>query len=161
MLLPTAVSRHATHPTACRTCRRRRRKCDKTLPSCQSCCDRSITCEGYVTRWPGIAARGRLCGKVIPVIVNEETSSKHVAKKDISSSTALTRSPSASSRKQRQQGDQVVNGSAESPALVIERIVPGSSDGLDSFIDYCESRFSPWHECLYYPSPHTHLRGGR
>jgi hypothetical protein len=39
------------HGTACVTCRRRGRKCDKTLPSCRSCANRGVLCEGYVLRW--------------------------------------------------------------------------------------------------------------
>lgn len=57
----------ALHPTACRGCRRRGRKCDRTLPSCVSCTRRGVPCEGYITRWPGVAARGKLAGKSIPV----------------------------------------------------------------------------------------------
>ncbi|KAH7310758.1 fungal-specific transcription factor domain-containing protein [Stachybotrys elegans] len=57
----------ATHGTACRTCRRRGRKCDRTLPRCLSCEQRRVPCEGYITRWPGVAARGKLAGQSIPV----------------------------------------------------------------------------------------------
>lgn len=41
----------STHGSACVTCRRRRRKCDKTLPSCYRCEARGVLCEGYVLRW--------------------------------------------------------------------------------------------------------------
>ncbi|KAF4955910.1 hypothetical protein FSARC_11725 [Fusarium sarcochroum] len=59
---------HATlHATACIGCRRRGRKCDRTLPTCLSCEKRGVACEGYVTKWPGVAARGKLAGKSIPV----------------------------------------------------------------------------------------------
>ncbi|KAF2120267.1 fungal-specific transcription factor domain-containing protein [Lophiotrema nucula] len=50
--------------TACRTCRRRGRKCDRTLPACLSCSKRGVVCEGYVLRWVGAAARGPLAGQV-------------------------------------------------------------------------------------------------
>lgn len=44
--------------TACKTCRRLGRKCDRTLPTCQRCKLRGVTCEGYVLRWVGNVARG-------------------------------------------------------------------------------------------------------
>ncbi|KAH8801468.1 fungal-specific transcription factor domain-containing protein [Xylogone sp. PMI_703] len=72
------------HGTACRTCRRRGRRCDKTLPSCQSCKNRGSLCEGYVTRWPGVAARGRFAGKAVPVenaLLNKHTRIKSPALK--------------------------------------------------------------------------------
>ncbi|UZP35164.1 hypothetical protein NXS19_002980 [Fusarium pseudograminearum] len=55
------------HATACVNCRRRGRKCDRTLPECLSCEKRGTACEGYVTKWPGVAARGKLAGRSIPV----------------------------------------------------------------------------------------------
>ncbi|QPC67981.1 hypothetical protein HYE67_010212 [Fusarium culmorum] len=55
------------HATACINCRRRGRKCDRTLPKCLSCEKRGVACEGYVTKWPGVAARGKLAGRSIPV----------------------------------------------------------------------------------------------
>ncbi|KAI9150787.1 Beauvericin cluster-specific repressor BEA4 [Paramyrothecium foliicola] len=61
------MNRAPLHATACKGCRRRGRKCDRTLPTCMSCERRGIVCEGYVTRWPGVAARGKLAGKSIPV----------------------------------------------------------------------------------------------
>jgi hypothetical protein len=148
MLLPAATSHHATHthPTACRTCRRRGRKCDKTLPSCQSCKDKSVVCEGYVTRWAGVAARGRLRGRTIPVLLDEDNNNngrRTVKKASSSSTTGTVRSPPVTAcRKHRSPPPQDVP--SESPPasamLAIERMIPGSSDGLDSFIDYCESR---------------------
>lgn len=67
LLPPTRMSQVALHGTACKGCRRRGRKCDRTLPACLSCRRRGVECEGYVTRWPGVAARGKLAGKSIPV----------------------------------------------------------------------------------------------
>lgn len=49
--------------TACKTCRRRGRKCTRELPKCQSCLNKGIECEGYTLRWAGLASRGRLAGK--------------------------------------------------------------------------------------------------
>ncbi|KAH7237189.1 fungal-specific transcription factor domain-containing protein [Fusarium solani] len=61
------MSQVGHHATACKGCRRRGRKCDRTLPACLSCQRRGVECEGYITRWPGVAARGKLAGKSIPV----------------------------------------------------------------------------------------------
>lgn len=60
------MSQKASFPTACKTCRRRGKKCDRTLPSCMSCTQRGVPCEGYVTRWVGVAARGKLAGETLP-----------------------------------------------------------------------------------------------
>jgi len=62
------ASRPSLHPTACKNCRKRGRKCDRTLPACLSCGKRNVSCDGYVTRWPGVAARGKLAGKSRPVV---------------------------------------------------------------------------------------------
>lgn len=70
------MSQKALHGTACKGCRRRGRKCDRTLPTCLSCERRGVVCEGYVTRWPGVAARGKLAGRSIPVSSSPITTSK-------------------------------------------------------------------------------------
>ncbi|CAI7602582.1 unnamed protein product [Penicillium pancosmium] len=48
---------------ACKTCRRRGRKCDRSLPECMSCHRRGAECEGYALRWVGLAARGSMAGR--------------------------------------------------------------------------------------------------
>lgn len=42
---------------ACKTCRRRGRKCDRRLPLCMSCSIRGVECEGYVLRWVTAAVK--------------------------------------------------------------------------------------------------------
>lgn len=54
----------------CWTCKRRRRACDKTHPTCQNCAGRGIECEGYEVRlrWgSGIASRGQFTGADKPL----------------------------------------------------------------------------------------------
>jgi len=68
------MSREAVFGTACKTCRRRGRKCDRTLPTCMSCRNRGVLCEGYVTRWVGVAARGKLAGQTSPVSDDRDAS---------------------------------------------------------------------------------------
>ncbi|KAJ5376804.1 hypothetical protein N7509_013690 [Penicillium cosmopolitanum] len=54
----------------CWTCKRRRRRCDNTRPTCQGCARRGVECEGYEVRlrWgSGIASRGRYTGADKPL----------------------------------------------------------------------------------------------
>ncbi|KUJ17254.1 uncharacterized protein LY89DRAFT_696763 [Mollisia scopiformis] len=60
------MSRADVFGTACKTCRRRGRKCDRSLPTCTSCSQRGVECEGYVLRWVGVAARGYLASQTSP-----------------------------------------------------------------------------------------------
>ncbi|CAG9947449.1 unnamed protein product [Clonostachys rosea f. rosea IK726] len=56
------------HPD-CRTCRRRRIRCDRQRPSCLKCVSRDLSCPGYGRRiqWVnGVASRGRLKGHPTP-----------------------------------------------------------------------------------------------
>src|SRR5436305_11338704 len=51
---------------ACHNCRRRRWKCDKSLPECRKCIHAGIECLGYgkLFVWnEGIASRGKMRGK--------------------------------------------------------------------------------------------------
>lgn len=57
------MSRSNLFGIACKTCRRRGRKCDRNLPTCRSCSIRGVECEGYVLRWVDAAAQGTLAGK--------------------------------------------------------------------------------------------------
>lgn len=90
------------HATACIGCRRRGRKCDRTLPTCLSCERRGVCCEGYVTKWPGVAARGKLAGKSIPVVdssvaIRNSHFTETKARQSQTKRTALAKSPSCSS----------------------------------------------------------------
>ena len=100
------------HGTACRTCRRRGRRCDKTLPACKACDQRRVQCEGYVTRWPGVAARGKLAGKTVPVVLESPAES-----------VARTENPGQT---------QAFNG------LLDQKHFVDASDDLESLIGYCE-----------------------
>ncbi|KAJ5090615.1 hypothetical protein N7532_009299 [Penicillium argentinense] len=54
----------------CWTCKRRRRRCDNTRPTCQNCSRRGVDCEGYEVRlrWgSGIASRGKYTGADKPL----------------------------------------------------------------------------------------------
>ncbi|KAF2496533.1 hypothetical protein BU16DRAFT_580652 [Lophium mytilinum] len=66
--------------TACRTCRRQGRKCDKVVPACGSCVKKRIECEGYVLRWAGLASRGKNAGRQIPVMENTAIHQKKQSK---------------------------------------------------------------------------------
>lgn len=49
------MSRGNLFGIACKTCRRRGRKCDRRLPTCMNCSLRGTECEGYVLRWVNAA----------------------------------------------------------------------------------------------------------
>lgn len=62
----------------CGTCRRRRKKCDETRPTCLNCRKLAIDCEGYERPliWGnGVASRGRLKGAVLPAVTRTDSSS--------------------------------------------------------------------------------------
>ncbi|OAL24490.1 hypothetical protein AYO20_10648 [Fonsecaea nubica] len=55
----------------CRTCNRRRIRCDRSLPTCKKCALKDLTCPGYGLRiqfGQGVASRGKLTGKTLPVL---------------------------------------------------------------------------------------------
>lgn len=50
---------------ACHTCRRKRLRCDRSLPKCRKCADRKQECMGYgkMFIWQeGVASRGKMAG---------------------------------------------------------------------------------------------------
>ncbi|KAF4533954.1 Acriflavine sensitivity control protein acr-2 [Lasiodiplodia theobromae] len=54
----------------CHNCRRRRLKCDRSLPGCQKCIKTGQECLGYgkLFLWnQGVASRGKMMGKSIPI----------------------------------------------------------------------------------------------
>ncbi|RAL13047.1 Zn(II)2Cys6 transcription factor [Aspergillus homomorphus CBS 101889] len=61
--------------TDCSRCKLRRIQCDRTLPTCRKCKSRNFACPGYgpVFKWvQGVASRGRLSGRSIPVPLDAE-----------------------------------------------------------------------------------------
>ena len=51
---------------ACHNCRKRRWRCDRSLPSCQKCSTAGTECLGYgkLFKWnSGVASRGKMMGK--------------------------------------------------------------------------------------------------
>lgn len=70
------------HGVACKTCRRRGRKCTKELPRCKSCLDKGIECEGYALKWSGMASRGKLAGNTwLPLPQRDRTRAKSTTPK--------------------------------------------------------------------------------
>ncbi|KAL4946465.1 hypothetical protein BDV06DRAFT_122439 [Aspergillus oleicola] len=54
---------------ACHNCRRRRLKCDRTVPACKKCAHNGVECLGYgkLFLWEkGVASRGKMMGKTFP-----------------------------------------------------------------------------------------------
>lgn len=157
----SSVSRH---PTACKNCRRRGRKCDRTLPSCVSCQDRGVSCEGYVTRWVGVAARGKLAGKDTPILedlsgAEDEQSLKllglqHSLGVENSGSSSASGAPTASLESGSAAETTPLNFTLEgqsatlippttspvagSDNLAIIAAEAARSDGLEGLIKYCK-----------------------
>ncbi|EMF12574.1 uncharacterized protein SEPMUDRAFT_149208 [Sphaerulina musiva SO2202] len=50
-------SAHARSKTGCGTCRRRKKKCDETRPSCTNCEKNNVTCDGYEPKKPWRSGR--------------------------------------------------------------------------------------------------------
>ncbi|GAM88165.1 hypothetical protein ANO11243_061960 [Dothideomycetidae sp. 11243] len=96
------------HGAACKTCRRRGRKCTRELPKCRSCTNKGIECEGYVFKWPGMASRGRLARGIssLSMPAPSETTSTTVPL------TARSRGSNAPGIRERQQLDLPTAGHA-------------------------------------------------
>ncbi|KAJ5980795.1 hypothetical protein N7481_008093 [Penicillium waksmanii] len=64
----------------CRCCIKRRIRCDRTIPQCQKCHIRGFSCPGFPIlhlRWDqGVASRGHLTGKKIPVLREKHQTEK-------------------------------------------------------------------------------------
>ncbi|KAI5461590.1 fungal-specific transcription factor domain-containing protein [Mariannaea sp. PMI_226] len=64
----------------CPVCITRRVKCDRSLPTCVKCASRDLECLGYNPfrlRWDqGVASRGKLAGKPVPVTHENEPKGK-------------------------------------------------------------------------------------
>lgn len=112
----------AAFPTACKTCRRRGRKCDRTLPTCMSCTERGVLCEGYVMRWVGVAARGKLAGETF------SSSSKKGTKRSRRSAPSNSISPFT------QQRLRSCRGQVEDRSDSLSETTPARTEALDSCI---------------------------
>ncbi|KAG9811955.1 hypothetical protein KCU68_g20467, partial [Aureobasidium melanogenum] len=63
----TSVELHRRSKTGCKTCRRRKKKCDEARPGCQNCAKNNIICGGYEMRKPWRkGARSKNSAVVIP-----------------------------------------------------------------------------------------------
>ncbi|KAI9041328.1 Zn(II)2Cys6 transcription factor [Aspergillus affinis] len=65
--------------TSCHSCRRRRVKCDRTLPECRKCTLAGIECLGYgrLILWnKGIASRGKMMGKTFDMSLSPHSKTK-------------------------------------------------------------------------------------
>lgn len=61
-----------TFGVACKTCRRRARKCDRRLPKCMNCSLRGSVCEGYALRWVNAAVDRQNIADQTPRTPNQE-----------------------------------------------------------------------------------------
>ncbi|KIV82574.1 hypothetical protein PV11_04675 [Exophiala sideris] len=82
------MSRNNSFGIACKTCRRRGRKCDRSLPTCTNCILRGVECEGYVLRWVKANVRGTLPGQASKT--DEHVTDLHLGPEPRASSKAKT-----------------------------------------------------------------------
>ncbi|KAH6988962.1 fungal-specific transcription factor domain-containing protein [Ilyonectria sp. MPI-CAGE-AT-0026] len=81
--MPTSVK-----GAACGTCRKKCRKCGRERPSCSQCTAKGDVCEGYPLKFCGVASRGRLSGKLLPVLDSPRPNKiRRTRRTDVSSST--------------------------------------------------------------------------
>lgn len=70
-LMASSVNKITRSTNGCRTCKRRRKKCDETQPQCKVCTRLGIECEGYTKTlvWGnGMASRGKFRGATLPIL---------------------------------------------------------------------------------------------
>ncbi|KIW19518.1 hypothetical protein PV08_00090 [Exophiala spinifera] len=88
----------------CRTCNRRRVRCDRSLPGCRKCGLKGLECPGYGLRiqWgQGVASRGRLTGKTLPILESAPPyPNRAVEERALVSPTAESRSDAVASRQE-------------------------------------------------------------
>lgn len=75
----------------CHNCRRRRLRCDRTVPHCDKCVSRGIECLGYgqLFLWTGaVASRGKLAGQKSSAALYPAAPSPRPRRKGSSSSAA-------------------------------------------------------------------------
>ncbi|THY12095.1 hypothetical protein D6D02_05389 [Aureobasidium pullulans] len=67
----TSVELHRRSKTGCKTCRRRKKKCDEARPGCQNCAKNNILCGGYEMRKPWRkGARSKSSMSELPQIIS-------------------------------------------------------------------------------------------
>ncbi|CAH0058761.1 unnamed protein product [Clonostachys solani] len=117
----------------CRTCRRRRIRCDRQRPSCLKCVSRDLTCPGYGRRiqWVnGVASRGRLKGHPTP-------NPDHHHQDDAPESEHVDSAAATSSPRDGQVTDQHIQD-VETGAVVLfqPRRLPELREDTAVFLDY-------------------------
>ncbi|KAL2813174.1 hypothetical protein BJX63DRAFT_432223 [Aspergillus granulosus] len=101
----------------CWTCKSRRRKCDRAHPTCLSCSQRGIACEGYGVRlrWgSGIASRGVFAGLDAPVkdaAAGREGEWRKGRRRDLERAGRMQRQQQREQGQGQGQMESVVNGS--------------------------------------------------
>jgi hypothetical protein len=79
----TTRKRVRTVDGSCLGCTKRRVKCDLTLPACQKCTEQNTPCW-YGLRWiEGVASRGRLSGKKIPILSGSQTTTQGLSRANV------------------------------------------------------------------------------
>ena len=74
-------------PVGCRTCRRRRVKCDERHPTCERCEKRDLECEGYVREHRFVDEVARTVRHVQRTLVKQKSTSRSTSRDPIPSSS--------------------------------------------------------------------------
>ncbi|KAI1008356.1 hypothetical protein LB504_001266 [Fusarium proliferatum] len=78
-----------TNPNGCHNCRRKRFRCDGSVPSCRKCISLGKECLGYGKLWiwtDSLASRGKLSGKKIPLLKDNSDHPSSTSQTDIEAS---------------------------------------------------------------------------
>lgn len=78
-----------TNPNGCHNCRRKRFRCDGSVPSCRKCISLGKECLGYGKLWrwtASVASRGKLSGKKIPLHKDNSDHPSSTSQTDIEAS---------------------------------------------------------------------------
>lgn len=130
------MSRKNLFGIACKTCRRRGRKCDRTLPTCMNCRLRGAECEGYVLRWVHAAVEREIIADQTPETPDHETNVLLTADSCSQSKAKTTEARAVSSTASRGQARSASNTEPQSPKRVRrpDRLVVQDTGSRGSYV---------------------------
>lgn len=122
---------------ACHNCRKRRLRCDRSVPGCNKCLTSGQECQGYgkAYQWTNaVASRGRMAGKKSFAPINTAGNAENST-----TSGVLVRVQ----RKQLGDGTELMGGTIQ--AVLIDPLFQHMENTSRFYLDYCElsQRFAP------------------
>jgi hypothetical protein len=157
------MSRENLFGIACKTCRRRGRKCDRRLPMCVNCSLRGVECEGYVLRWVNAAVGRESLADQTPEFPGHETNvllapdSRHPSKakitkaRKVANSTHSQRLPKSASNTEPQIHEHVNQSNRptaqdttsrglcvrQQQSWIVPMVTMTAHDDLEDLVRYC------------------------